>query len=76
MSNTSIGRYHSGTVNLGVMAIKGYSAFPKSPALLKPHHQIVCAIFKNSLLEGKYLNPSAAIQSAYSTALTDWDRTC
>ena len=28
-------------VDLGVMAIKGYSAFPKAPALLEPHHQIV-----------------------------------
>ena len=28
-------------VNLGTMAMKGYSAFPKAPALLEPHHQIV-----------------------------------
>ena len=28
-------------VDLGAMAMKGYSAFPKAPALLKPHHQIV-----------------------------------
>ena len=28
-------------VDLGVMAIKGYSAFPKAPALLESHHQIV-----------------------------------
>ena len=28
-------------VNLGAMAMKGYSAFPKAPVLLKPHHQIV-----------------------------------
>ena len=25
----------------GAMAMKGYSAFPKAPALLEPHHQIV-----------------------------------
>ena len=25
-------------VDLGAMAIKGYSAFPKAPALLEPHH--------------------------------------
>ena len=25
-------------VDLGAMAIKGYFAFPKSPALLKPYH--------------------------------------
>ena len=28
-------------VELGVMAMKGYSAFPKTLALLEPHHQIV-----------------------------------
>ena len=28
-------------VNMGVMAMKGYSAFPKAPVLLEPHHQIV-----------------------------------
>ena len=26
-------------VNLGAMAMKGCSAFPKSTALLEPHHQ-------------------------------------
>ena len=28
-------------VDLGTMAIEGYSAFPKALALLEPHHQIV-----------------------------------
>ena len=28
-------------VDLGAMAIKGYSAFPKTPALPEPHYQIV-----------------------------------
>ena len=28
-------------VDLGAMAIKGYSAFPKAPTLLEPHPQIV-----------------------------------
>ena len=28
-------------VDLGAMAMKEYSAFPKAPALLEPHHQIV-----------------------------------
>ena len=27
--------------NLGVMAMKGYSAFPKASTLLEPYHQIV-----------------------------------
>ena len=30
--------------DLGAMAMKGYSAFPKDPALLEPHHQIVCGM--------------------------------
>ena len=28
-------------VDQGVMAMKRYSAFPRAPALLEPHHQIV-----------------------------------
>ena len=28
-------------VDLRAMTMKGYSAFPKAPALLEPHHQIV-----------------------------------
>ena len=32
---------HGVRVDLGVMLIKGYSAFPKAPTLLEPHHQIV-----------------------------------
>ena len=28
-------------VDLGVIAMKEYSAFPKAPALLEPRHQIV-----------------------------------
>ena len=28
-------------VDLGVMTIKGYSAFPKAPVLPEPHDQIV-----------------------------------
>ena len=27
-------------VDLGEMAMKGYTTFPKAPALLEPHHQI------------------------------------
>ena len=29
------------SVDLGEMAMKGSSAFPKAPASLEPHHQIV-----------------------------------
>ena len=31
-------------VDLGAMAMKRYSAFPKAPALLKPHHQLSSVI--------------------------------
>ena len=31
-------------INLGGMAMKWYSTFPKAPALLEPHHLIVHAI--------------------------------
>ena len=36
---------------LGAMAVKGYSTFPKAPALLKPHHQIVSCHKQDSLWE-------------------------
>ena len=43
--NPQIGPYQvlprRARVDLGVMAMKGYSVFPKAPALLGPHHQIV-----------------------------------
>ena len=43
--NPKIGPYQvlplRARVDLGAMAMKGYSAFPKAPALLEPHHQIV-----------------------------------
>ena len=32
-------------VDLGAMAIKGYSTFPKALALLEPHHQIVVCVW-------------------------------
>ena len=36
-------------VDLGVMAIKSYSAFPKTPALLESHHQIVWCHLQHTL---------------------------
>ena len=35
-------------LDLGAMAINGYSAFPNAPALLKPHHQIVWCHFRDT----------------------------
>ena len=48
-------------VNLGAMAMKGYSAFPKAPALMEPHLQIV-----------SYTGHSAGKRSVHSTAPADW----
>ena len=53
-------------LDLGVMAIKGYSAFPKVPALLEPQHQIVLCHIQDTRCGGSY--PSAEIQLVYSTA--------
>ena len=53
------------------MAMKGCSTFPKAPALLEPHHQIVsCYIQDTHWGGGSY--PSAEVLSVYSTAPADW----
>ena len=60
-------------VDLEAMAMKGYSAFPKAPALLEPYHQIIyCHI--RTLVVGGVSYPSAEKQSVYSTAPADWAR--
>ena len=48
------------------MATKGYSAFPKSPASLEPHRQIVLVSYPGHSLGVSYT--SAELQSVYSTA--------
>ena len=53
-------------VDLEAMAMKGYPGFPKSPALLKPHHQIVIS---RTLIRGVLLLRGDAV---HSTALADW----
>ena len=58
-------------VDLAAMAMKGCSAFPKAPALLEPHHQIVwCQIQDTHWVKESY--PSAEVQSVYSIAPADW----
>ena len=37
-------------VDLGVMAMEGYSAFPKAPALMEPHHQVVYSVISRALV--------------------------
>ena len=56
-------------VDKGAMAMKGYSAFPKAPASLENHHQIVLCHIQDTHW-GSY--PSAEVQLVYSTALADW----
>ena len=64
-------------VNLGMIAMKGYLAFPKGPVLLKPYHQIVlCHIqYYHQIVLCHYqdtrwesLTLSAEMQSVYFTA--------
>ena len=57
-------------VDLGPMAVKGYSVFPKRPALLEPLHQIVLCHIQETHWWVFY--PSAEMQSVYSTAPTNW----
>ena len=57
-------------VDLETMVIMGYSAFPKAPVLLEPHHQIVQCHIQDTHWAGSY--PSAEKQLVYSTAPADW----
>ena len=58
-------------VDLGAMVMKGYSAFPKAPALLEPDHQIVwCHMQDTRCWDGRSY-PSVEMQSVYSTAPVD-----
>ena len=41
IGKTLSGATSPGYVEMGVMAMKEYSTFPKASALLEPHHQIV-----------------------------------
>ena len=73
--NPYIGPYQvlplRGRVDLGAMAMKGYSAFPKDPALLELHHWIVLCHIQDTRW-GMESYPSAEKQSVYSTAPPDW----
>ena len=63
---------HWARMDLRAMAMKGYSQFPKAPALLKPHYQIFCVISGYSLGE---TYSSAEMELVYSAAPApaDWD---
>ena len=42
-------------VDLGVMAMKRYSTFPKAPALLKAHYQMLFNVISRTLVRGRVL---------------------
>ena len=48
------------------MAMKGYSTFPKAPALPETHYQIVCCLIQDTRWGVSYL--SAEMQLMYSAA--------
>ena len=52
------------------MANKGCSAFPKIPALLETHHQIVQCHIQDACWGGESYR-SAELQSVYSTSLAN-----
>ena len=57
-------------VNLGAMAMKECSAFPKAPALLEPHHQIGKCHIQNT--HGGKSYSSSEKQSVYCKAPANW----
>ena len=59
-------------MNLETVAIKGYSAFPKAPALLELHHHMFSVISRTFGGEGGGSYPSAGKQLEYSTAPANW----
>ena len=59
-------------VDLGVMAMKGYTAFAKVSPLLDPHYQMVYFHIQDTCCEVEEFYPSVEKQSVYSTAPADW----
>ena len=59
-------------VNLGVIAIKAYSAFPKGPALLELHHQIVYCHISMTLIAGEGSYSFVEMLLMYSVASAYW----
>ena len=59
-------------VDLGAMAVKEYSTFPKAPTLLEPQLRIVLGHIIWTFVGGFLL--STEMKSVYSAALADWAR--
>ena len=55
-----------------MMAMKGYSAFPKALALLELHHQIVLCHIQDIHWQGRDLTTLTEMQSVYSATPADW----
>ena len=60
-----------GRVELGAMTMKGFSAFPKPPALLEPYHENVNVISRKHVGES---HPFTEVQSVYLTTPADCAR--
>ena len=58
-------------VDLGAMAIKGYSAFPKLQHLWNLTIRLISVIYR-TFVGGGASNPSAEVQSVFSTFPADW----
>ena len=57
-------------VDLESMAMKGYTASPKAPALQEPHDQIAYCYIQDPRYKESY--PSAEMQSVYPTTSANW----
>ena len=57
-------------MDLGVMAMKGYSAFPKAPNITGTSPIRLFSVLSRTLIGGVSY-PSAEVQSVYSTAPAD-----
>ena len=77
MSNSSIlpndiqQQPHRTRVDLGAIAMKGYSGFSKTPTLLEPINRLFNVKSRTLIDEGYYY--SAEIQLLYPSAPPDWD---
>ena len=58
-------------MDLGVMAMEGYSMLSKAPGL-EPHHQIQFNVIFWIFVGGRASEPTAEVLSAYSTAQGNW----
>ena len=55
-------------MDLGAMARKGDSAFPKALALLEPHHQVFLISYPENSLEESYLYSEMQLVSSAAPA--------